>query len=147
MNSYNKRFATPEEIKLISPLIEFFHYNKKNKIVISKDLTDNEKLELVNDIKSCYVNLTYILSEASKRIYKFQQGDETLKYFMEKGWKSLIVTNTKGFGFIVPEQFTQEFIDSKEGKRFKDKKPCAYMFMRALQSQKTIMEQLQVKEV
>lgn len=147
MNTYNKHIATVEELQKLSSSIQIFHYNRENKIVIPEHYTDVDQNSLFTDIEYSANVLKFILSKVSKKIYKFQQNDDSQKYFMKNGWKTPILINVPTMAFILPEQFTQEFIDSKEGKRFKDKKPCAHMFMRALQSQKTIMEQLQIKEV
>lgn len=147
MNSYNKKQATVEELNKLAPSILFFHYNKQPNFVIEENIEPVIKSSILIDINHSAQVLKHILSEISKRIHKYQQGDEKFDYFMKTGWKTPILTNTPTMSFILPEQFTQEFIDSKEGKRFKGKQPCAHMFMRALQSQKTIMEQLEVQEV
>lgn len=147
MFNYNKKIATVEELNKISSTIAIFHYNRNNTIVVPESFTSDAVDIIAKELQQTSEILKYILSLVSKRIHKFQQGDENMNFFMEKGWKSPILTNTPQMAFILPEQFTQEFIDSKEGKRFKGKQPCAHMFMRALQSQKTIMEQLEVKEV
>lgn len=148
MFSYNNKPITLEDIeKHATVKFSVIHYSKDKVFNIPKDIDEKEYREIALELKAIANILIITLSKISSRLHRYQNGDETLKYFIETGWKSTIVTNITGLNFVFPEQFTQQFIDSKEGKRFKDKKPCAHMFMRALQSQKTIMEQLQAVEV
>lgn len=145
MNIYNKRTITKEEIDSAPVNISLIHYTNDTLIKLPDNIDDKKEIVIKQQIQQLYFIIVYQLSFLSKQLYKFQSGDESLKHYIEDGWKSAITTTLDGISFIFPEKFTQEFIDSKQGKRFKGKKPCAHMFMRALQSQKTIMEQLVVE--
>jgi len=145
---YNNKPITLDDINKHSTVtLSVIHYSKDKFLTIPKELSEQDYDDLILEMNYIGNILIFTLSEISSRLYKYQNGDQSLKHFIETGWKKTIVLNNINLSFIFPEQFTQEFIDSKEGKRFKGKKPCAHMFMRALQSQKTIIEQLKVLEV
>lgn len=130
-----------------SPLtIDDFRLYFQNKSNVLNYLT-HKALDIPNETSEAYELellrlkqlITNALSLISKELYNYSIGDYSAEIEKDQ-WKECIQLPEDGCYFLIPEKFTQQFIDSKAGKKFKNKPACPYMLMRALQSQKTILE-------
>lgn len=127
------------EIQFFDNLLKF-NYAKAKSLSLLPTAKDREILSFANSLVFFY-NL--IVSELSLVSKKLNEQDTNTEVTVLK--PKLFCSPDQGLFFCLhPNSFTNSFISSKEGKRFKDAKPNGELYRRALQSQKTILEHLKV---
>jgi hypothetical protein len=133
-----------------------FNLNYSNVLQIDIPFIENQEEASMfsKEFDEMFSFIKGILSHVSKVLYIYNNREHLdkerqikLENFFDNSWKNAHFSiSSNSAVFLSPYLFTEQFIESKLGKKFKDRKPCVELFVRALQSQKTILENLTVIE-
>jgi hypothetical protein len=134
--------------------VTIMYYSNIRKVYVGNVENETHALMITREFEQTFNFIKTILSSVSRFVYLFNQRANLdkeiqikLEDFFDNSWrKSHYYSSSSGIVFLSPYLFTEQFIQSKQGKKFKDKKPSVELFVRALQSQKTILENLTVSQ-